>query len=199
MSVDYHGLLWQQLNKTFATGPNQAFVMAVGKYLIYSDYYLAYGNDKAAAYNTFMLTNGCVACNANYNLTGSNMSTLWHTLFNAGRGPPPTGEQQARFENAKRRLYTDYDGDVESPRYKKYIAAQDALRAKKIELKKEIMKESTTDWEARLDSALRETKEYADMQRMEEEVGPLIKDLRIGQYGPLYETIKPFKDGMYSQ
>ena len=62
--VDYHRLLWQELNKNFGDASSTIFVMAIGQQLSSSDYNI---HDKLAAQKTFELVNHTIPCATNYN------------------------------------------------------------------------------------------------------------------------------------
>ena len=207
MSVDYHALLWQQLNKTFATGTDQAFVMATGKFLLYSDYSLLTSdnvkiaeltsdNVKIAEYNTFQLTDVCVACSPNYNPTGSNISVLWDQLLNDGQGPQAGPEQQAAFEQAKRSLFKVWEARTPTPFYQSYIDANDAYQKKEIKIKSECQKEYGDQWEAIYNEVIKATSEYLNFERLDKEVAPMLKAINNWIYGPLAYTLVPMKKGM---
>ena len=196
MSVDFHELLWQQLNKTFATGTDQAFVMSIGKSLLYSDYSLTSGNEQVAVFNTFTLTDSCVACGANYNPTGSKISVLWDTLLNHGKGPQAGPEQQAAFEQARKSLFKVWDSRTPTPFYQSYLDANNAYQMKRLKMKIEYQKEYGDQWEAIFDEAIKATSEYQTYERLDKEVAPMLKAINEWIYGPLADTLAPMKKGM---
>ena len=176
MSVDYHSLLWQQLNKAYA-GTDQAFVMTTGMFPLYSDYSLSDGNAKIAEMNTFELTDRCIACGTNYNPTGAKISLLWDQLLNYGKGPPAGPELEPAFKNARDRLY------------KAYIQTS-------IKMKYEYQEKYGDDWEKFYDEGIRATPEYKTWEKLNKEVTPLLKAINEWVYGPLQSrVIEPMRMG----
>ena len=175
MSVDYHELLWQQLNKNFGEGTNNTFVMAMGKSLLYSDYSLTNDNEKVAANNTFELTDTCVECATNYNPTGSNISLLVKQLLTAGKGPQAGPEQQAAFEQARKALYKVWDTRTPTPFYQSYIDANSAYQLKRITMKYKYQEKYGDNWQAIFDEAIKATPEYLTWDRLHKDVAPLLK------------------------
>ena len=196
MSVDYHELLWQQLNKSFAKGSNDAFVLAVGKFLLYANYSEVNDNAIRAAFNTFELTDTCIGCSANYNPTGSKISMLWDQLLNQGKGPQAGPEQQAAFEQARSTLFKVWDTRTPTPFYQSYIDAKSAYLGKTILMKAQYKKEYGDGWEELYDQVIVTTPEYLNYQRLDKDVAPLLKAIDEWVYGPLYGTLAPMKKGM---
>ena len=195
MSVDYHALLWQQLNKNFGEATNNAFVMAVGKFLLYSDYSSTNEDTKLAASNTFELTDACIGCGANYNPTGSKISRLWDQLLNQGKGPEAGPEQQAAFERAKRVLFKNWDAEIPTPFYQSYLDAKIAYMEKAAQMKYEYMEKFGDSWEAIYDEVIRATTEYLTWERLDKAVAPLLKAIDEWTYGPLAGTMAPMRKG----
>ena len=81
IGVDYHYLLWQELNKTFGASRSSIFVMEVGKKLCFSDYAITHGHADLAAYNTFQLVDCTISCATNYTPNGSSVSEMWKKLL----------------------------------------------------------------------------------------------------------------------
>ena len=77
--VDYHRLLWQELNKKLATYKSSIFVMARKQICSY-EYSIDKDNEKSAAHNTFQLVNDTISCATNYSPTGSWISEMWEKL-----------------------------------------------------------------------------------------------------------------------
>ena len=194
MSVDYHGLLWQQLNKSFA-GTNQAFVMTTGKFLLYSDYSLTNENTKVVERNTFKLTDTCIGCGTNYNSTGSRISLLWDQLLNQGIGPPAGPELEPAFKNARRQLYKVWDTRTPTPFYQSYIDANAAYYLKVVKMKHEYQHEYGDDWKEFYDEEIHTIPEYTIKEKLEKEVLPLFKAINEWIYGPLYSVLEPMKKG----
>ena len=195
MSVDYRELLWQQLNKNFGEGTNNTFVMAMGKFLLYSDYSLTNDNQKVAANNTFELTDTCVACATNYNPTGSNISLLVKQLLTAGKGPSAGPEQQAAFEQARKALYKVWDTRTPTPFYQSYLDANSAYQLKQITMKYEYQEKYGDNWEAIYDEAIKATPEYLNWDRLHKDVAPLLKAMDEWVYGPYYATFALMREG----
>ena len=196
MSVDYHALLWQQLNKSFAEGTNNAFVMAVGKFLLYSDYSLTNENSKVAENNTFELTDACIGCGTNYNPTGSRISILWDQLLHQGKGPQAGPEQQAAFEEARKALYKVWETNTPTPFYQSYIDANVTYMEKVTQMKCEYMEKYGDSWEAIYDEVIRATTEYLTWERLDKEVAPLLKAIDDWVYGPLNGVFGSMRKGM---
>ena len=195
MSVDYHALLWQQLNKNFGEGTNNTFVMAVGKFLLYSDYSLTNDNQKVAANNTFELTNTCLGVGPNYNPTGSTVSLLWKTLVKEGKGPSAGPEQQAAFEQARKALYKVWDTRTPTPFYQSYLDANSAYQLKRITMKYEYQEKYGDNWEAIYDEAIKATPEYLTWDRLHKDVAPLLNAIDEWVYGTLAGTLGLIRDG----
>ena len=195
MSVDYHALLWQQLNKNFGEGTNNTFVMAVGKFLLYSDYFLTNENQKVAASNIFELTDTCLGVGPNYNPTGSRISLLWKMLVKEGKGPSPTPEQQAAFEQAKKALYKDWETKTPTPFYLSYLDANAAWQVKRITMKYECKGKCGDSCEIICDEDLKTIPEYLNWERLYKDVAPMLKAIDEWKYGALYGTLAPVREG----
>ena len=78
--VDYHRLLWQELNKIYG-GASSIFVMTVGKKLSSCDYDITNEHAELAAHNTFELVNETISCSTNHTPNGSLVSTMWKRLL----------------------------------------------------------------------------------------------------------------------
>ena len=196
MSVDYHALLWQQLSKIFRQGSMETFVLAVKKFLLYSDYALVKENPKRAERNTFELTDSCIECSTHYNPIGSKISILWDQLLNQGKGPPPDPEQQAAFEQAQHTLYKDWDTRTPSPFYQSYIDAKTAYLGKMVLMKAKYKKEYGNSWEEPYEEAIRATPEYQNYHKLDKEITPSLKAIDDWFIGSLAGVLSPMKKGM---
>ena len=195
MSVDYHALLWQQLNKSFATGTDQVFVMSLGKFLLYSDYTL---KNKLAGWKTFELTNDCIGCGPNYNPTGEKISILWDTLLNKGEGPEAGPEQKPAFDNAKSALYKVWKNETPTPYYQRYLDAKSAYLTKKNDLEHYYKDHCGDGWKAEYDKAIKATPEYLTFERLDKNVAPMLKAIDVWRDGPLADVLAPMKKGMHN-
>ena len=199
MNRDAQHLLWQHLNKLYVKKADEStFVLSIGKYLLYSDY-SPVSLPQLAAYNTFELVDSCIACEVNYSLTGSRISTQWEQLLYHGKGPPADAAQKPAFENAKALLYTNYDTRERSDLYNNYIKASADFEAKKVSLTIECQQKYGDNWKTFYDQLLLATEEYQQFQPLDRDVPPLLQAIDEWVYGPLVTTMAPMKKSMYSK
>jgi len=192
MSVDYHCLLWGELNKTFGDGRSTTFMMRPGQQLLSSDYDITGFADKAA-YKTFELVNQAVPCATVYTPNQNNISTLWNTLLTTGKGPSAGPEYQAAYEKAKGVLYQKYP-TIKTTYYQDYEDKKDQLNAKKSALKRELQ-DKYDDWEVRYQEALEAMPEYYQVNRLKKIIEPLEMDIKVWVQGPIAKTLAPFQEG----
>lgn len=198
MNIDAHRLLWQQLNKLYVQDDNSMFVLSIGKYLLYSDYSLV-SLPEQAAYNTFNLVDDCIACNVNYTLTGSKISTQWEQLLYHGKGPAAGPAQKPAFENAKALLYVNYDTKERTQLYDNYIKAKADFGEKEVTLKIECQQKYGDNWKSIYDQLLVTTEEYQQFQPLDGEVSPLLQAIDEWEYGPLITTMAPMKESIVNK
>jgi len=194
MSVDYHSLLWQELNKNFGNGVTTTFVMAVGEQLLHTDYHVKSG--KKAAHATFKLVDKAIACGTNYSYTGSKVSLKWKQLLYEGKGPSAGPQQQDAFEKAKRALFINYQDKVRSKLYEDYIKKRNAYLSKKVDMEFECQDKYGDRWQVFYDKKFPVTQEYLDYQDAHKQIGPLLRALDEWDYGPLAGVLRPIKEGM---
>ena len=103
--VDYHYLLWQELNKAFGS-TSSIFVMEVGKRLCHSDYSITHGHADLAAHNTFQLVDCSISCATNYTPNGSSISAMWKKLLLNQEGSGETTHADD-LSDLKRGIYVD--------------------------------------------------------------------------------------------
>ena len=96
--VDYHRLLWQELNKNFGNASTSVFVMAVGQQLSSFDYCITHEHAKLADQKMFELLDRTLSCGTNYSPTGSSVSGKWERLLKEAR-PRAGHEAQPAFED----------------------------------------------------------------------------------------------------
>jgi len=193
MSVDYHRLLWQQLNKNFGDGKSAMFVMRTGQQLLYADYDVS-GDPDIASYNTFKLVDETVNVAPAFTPSGSNISNLWQQLLDGGKGPNPGPAEKTAFEKARKVLYKRYP-EEKSEYYIEYIDKKFKLEDKRYDLEKKMKDEYGDDWEAYLEERLKRTREYYEYSEIETRVKPHLQAIDAWDYGPLKDTIVPFKEG----
>ncbi len=174
------------------------FVLSIGKYLLYSDYSLV-SLPKRAAYNTFDLVDACIACNVNYTLTGSRISTQWEQLLYHGKGPAAGPAQKPAFEHAKALLYINYETKERTELYKKYIKAKADFGEKEVSLKIECQRKYGDNWKSIYDQLLVTTEEYQQFQPLDREVSPLLQAIDEWEYGPLITTMAPMKESIVNK
>ena len=141
MEIDYHRLLWQELNKLYG-GNSSVFVMAVGHTINCSTYDIT-GNAAMAACKTFELVDSAISCAVNYSPTGSSISYLWQTLCNA-KGPRADSQHQPAFEEAKKALYKNFGKRERSKFYNDYCEKKEVIKEK---IQKECKQQHGEDWE----------------------------------------------------
>ena len=197
MNSDAQRLLWQHLNKLYVQdAEDNIFVLSIGKYLLYSDY-SPVTLPQQAAHNTFDLVDSCIACNVNYSLKGSRISTQWEQLLYNGKGPPADAAQKPAFEDAKALLYTNYDTRERSELFKNYIKASAEFAAKRVALKRECHQEHGDNWKTIYDELLLTTEEYQQFQPLDREVSPYLQAIDEWVCGPLVNVMAPMKKSMY--
>ena len=190
--VDYHRLLWQELNKNFGNDTT-VFVMAVGEILSSADYSITDGHAELAAKNTFQLVDHTIACAINCS-KGSPISTMWTRLLQ-GRGPRAGPEEQPAFAEAKRALYVDYDKKLPTELYKEYRVKEHALMQKELQIEDELREKYGDQWKVYFDKRLKASKEYLDFQYASEEVKPHLDAIKIWIHGPLVHDLDSLKQG----
>ena len=153
----------------------------------------------SAAHNTFELVDSCIACNVNYSLTGSRISTQWEQLLYHGKGPPAGPEHKPAFENAKALLYKNYDTRERTELYKNYIKASAGFAAKKVSLMIECQQQYGDKWKTIYDQMLLTTEEYQRFQPLDREVPPLLQAIDEWVYGPLVTTMAPMKKSIVNK
>lgn len=194
MSVDYHRLLWQELNKNFSNGTNSTFVMAVGQQLLYSDYDVS-GNVKVAAYNTYELLNKTAKCGTNYTPGDSRISLKWKQLLYEGKGPNAGPQQQAAFEKARAVLYIDYANKKHTKLYEDYLDKKAARDMKKVEMEFDYQDKYGDRWQVRFDKMFPITRENQQFENLDREIRPYLRAIDEWTYGPLAGVLIPIKEG----
>ena len=193
IGVDCHRLLWQELNKNFGTA-STIFVMKVGKQLHSSDYGITHEHADLAAENTFQLVNRTIACAANYSPTTSRISRMWERLLDQ-KGPKAGPNEQPAFEEAKRKLFVDYDKHKPTELYQDYLDKEIALKQKEIQIEDECENRYGDQWKAKYDRRLQGSKEYIELQRAAKVVQPHLDAIEVWQHGPLVHELNQMKQG----
>ena len=193
IGVDYHRLLWQELNKNFGNA-STLFVMAVGQKLSSCDYDVTAGHDKLAAQKTFELVNHTISCATNYSPKGSPVSVMWERLLQ-GNGPRPGPEHQPAFEKARHALFMDYTRDKPTELYQGYLDKEVALKQKELELERESQKSYGDQWKVNFDKSLKASKEYLEFQRVAEVVKPHLDAIAVWKHGPLVHNLNNMRQG----
>ena len=193
--VDYHRLLWQELNKNFGNAPSIIFVMAVGQQLSSSDYDITAGHDKLAAQKTFELVNHTIPCATNYSPKGMLVSVMWERLLQ-GKGPSAGPEHQPAFEKAKHALFVDYTRNQPTQLYQDYLDKEIALKQKKFQIEEECRNKYGDQWKSNFDKRLEASKEHTEFQHVAEVVQCHLKAIEVWEHGPLVHNLNHMKQGM---
>ena len=188
IEVDYHRLLWQELNKNFGNDTT-VFVMAVGEILSSADYSIADGHAELAAKNTFQLVDRTIACAINCS-KGSSISEMWKRLLRK-KGPKPGPEEEPAFQKAKLALFVDYDKNLPTKLYKEYHDKEDALKQKE----HQIDCGSQKNYGDQRKVNLKTSKEYSDFQRVAERVKHHLDAIKVWEHGPLVHDLDHMKQG----
>ena len=194
IGVDYHRLLWQELNKNFGDVSTTIFVMAVGQQLSSSDYDITAGHAELAAHKTFELVNHTIPCATNYSSKGSSVSVMWERLLQ-GKGPRAGPEHQPAFEEAKRVLFVDYDKNKPTELYQGYLDKEIALKQKEFQIEEECREKYGDQWRVNFDKKSQVSKEYIEFQCAAKVVQPHLDAIEIWRHGPLVHNLNHMKQG----
>lgn len=196
IGVDYHRLLWQELNKMYGNGSSTVFVMAVGQQLCSSDYDVT-GNAKMAAFNTFELVNNTISCSTNFCAAGSTVSFMWEHL-QLGTGPSAGPQQQADFYKAKEALYVDYVKSKRTKLYDEYLEKKQAREEKKIQVKTYCKNNHGDRWEEYYREGFNASTENIEFQDLAAEVIPHLNAIEVWRHGPLVHITTHIRQGTYT-
>jgi len=191
--IDYHRLLWQELNKNFGNETSTVFVMAVGQQLSYFDYDVC-KNTKMAAYNTYQLVNSTIACGTNHNTAGSSISLMWERLLQ-GKGPGAGQKHRPAFEEAKETLYVEYP-KRKNELYEKYLTKKNALEQKKVKMQDDCKKKYGNQWKANFEREFNGCIENNEFQDLKASVEHHLKAIEVWEHGPLFHILNPIKKGI---
>ena len=169
--------------------------MAVGQHLSSSDYDITHGNEKLAAQKTFELVNHTIPCATNYCPTGSLISTMWERLPQE-RGPKAGPSERAAFEQAKRKLFVNYDQHKPTELYQGYLDKEIDLKKKEQQIREECQNDGD-QWERNFDEKLQSSKEYIEFQHAAEVVKPHLDDIEVWKHGPLVHKLRHIEQGTY--
>ena len=194
MGVNYHRLLWQELNKNYGNA-STIFVMAVGQQLSSFDFDIAAGHAELAAQKTFELVNHTVSCATNYSPKGTLVSVMWERLLQ-GTGPKAGPEHQAAFEKAKRTLFVNYTTHKPTALYQGYLDKEIALKQKELQLEDECQEKYGDQWKVNFDKRLKLSKEYIEFQRAADVVKPHLDAIEVWKHGPLVHNLNQMRQGM---
>ena len=192
IEVDYHRLLWQELNKNFGNA-STVFVMAVGQQLSSFDYDITAGHAELAAQKIFELVNYTIPCATNCSSKGSLVSVMWERLLQ-GEGPRAGPKQQPAFEKAKNVLFMDYDKNKPTELYQDYLDKKIALNQKELQIKDEYQKDSDR-WKGNFNERLQLSKEYTEFQHVAQVVKPHLDAIEVWEHGPLFRNLNHMKQG----
>ena len=145
--VDYHRLLWQQLDESVANDAQSMFVLSQGQLLNPVDYK---PENRDAGYNTSTLVDNAMKCGVNNAETGSHYSTLWNQLLQYGEGPKGGTESKVKFDNAKAKLYKVYP-DEKSQYYLHWIDVDRKYRTELLDLKDQMKEKWGDNWKKHYD------------------------------------------------
>ena len=193
--VDYHRLLWQELNRNFGDA-SSIFVMAVGQQLSSSDYDIDDQYSLAAHY-TFQLVDHIISCATNYTPTGSLISRMFERLLRQ-KGQTAGPDHQPAFEKAKNVLYADYDTRQITELYQDYLDKEIALKQNKIIMKQEFQIKYGDQWQSNFNKWLQHSKEYIEFQRAAEVVQPHLDAVEVWKHGPLVHKLNQMRQGTYT-
>ena len=191
MSVDYHRLIWQELNKSFANSIDTIFVMRPGKQLSYYKYDV---HSDHAEYNTYRLVDETIACSPTYTPKGSKLSTMWEYLFQ-GQGSLQDPKHKKDFERACEFLYEQYPAR-KSKFYVEYDTKQRELMEVKQKLKDEMIKNYPDDWKVYYNEKIVESEEYIQFEDIKERITPYLRAVKIWEYGLQTTIVDSFKKSM---
>ena len=194
IGVDYHRLLWQELNKIYGS-TTDIFVMAVGQ-LNSFDYDITHGHAELAAQKTFELVNHTIPCATNYSPKGSLVSVMWERLLR-GKGPRVGPEHQPAFEKARDALFVDYDKHKPTKLYQDYLDGEIALKQKEFQIEDECQNKYGDQWKVNFDERLKVSKEYKEFQRAAEVVQPHLDAIEVWKHGPLVHKLNHMRQGTY--
>ena len=195
IEVDYHRLLWQELNKNFGND-STIFVMAVGQKLSFCDYDVTAGHAELAAQKSFELVDHTIACATNYSSKGSPVSLLWETLL-LEKGPKAGPDEQSAFREAKKALFVDYDKHKPTELYQDYLDKEIVLKQKELEIKRESIKDYGDQWKVNFDESLKASKEYLEFEHVTNVVKPHLDAIEVWKHGPLFHHLNHLKQGSY--
>ena len=188
IGVDYHCLLWQELNKNFPI-----FVMAVGQKLSYCDYDVTAGHAELAAKNTSQLVDHALACATTYSSKGS-VSRMWEGLLDE-KGPKAGPDEQSAFQEAKKALYKDYNKNEHTALYEDYLIKSFALKQTELQIQRELKEKDGDQWKVNFNETLNASKEYCEFQQVAELVEPHLDAIKVWQHGPLVHQLNRLKQG----
>ena len=195
IGVDYHRLLWQELNKKFGNASTQVFVMAVGQQLCPSEYAITYGNTELAAQNTFELVNHTIACATTYSPKGSSISKMWERLLQE-EGPKAGEEHKQAFEKARDELFAKYKEKKPKKLYQDYLDKEIALNEKKLQIRGECQNDGD-QWESNFKEKLQHSKEYIEFEHAAKVVQPHLDAIEVWEHGPLVHKLRQMRQGTY--
>ena len=195
IEVDYHRLLWQELNKNFGND-STIFVMAVGQKLSFCDYDVTAGHAELAAQKSFELVDHTIACATNYSSKGSPVSLMWETLL-LEKGPKAGPDEQSAFQEAKNALFVDYDKHKPTELYQDYLSKEIALKQKEFEIEDKCQDQYGDQWKVKFDRRLQVSKEYIEFQHAAKVVKPHLDAIEVWKHGPLFHHLDYLKQGTY--
>ena len=145
--VDYHRLLWQQLDESVANDVQSMFVLNQGQLLDPEDYK---PENRDAGYNTSTLVDNAMKCSVNNAETGSHYSVLWEQLLSTGQGPRGGTESEVKFDDAKSKLYKVYPTE-KSDYYIHWLEVETKYHIELLDLKDKMTEKWGDAWEKHYD------------------------------------------------
>ena len=171
--------------------------MTSGLQLNASDYSIAAGNRDRADYNTFILVDEALEIAPTYQPKQSHVSNLWNNLLEAGRGPEAGSNELARFERAKKALYTVYDTQ-RSPFYQEYFRKLREFDDAALDLKEKMQEKHGDNWVAPYEERLPTLPHYYELKADKPKIKMYENDIDDWNYGQYAATIKSMKKSWYT-